>query len=107
LIARQLLHEGEKGVAARPYAPARVATEEAEAEGVRQATADLTDTERLVARVMPLRTLVARADTVHQALAPASLLLDPTRTRFEVALPLAHRVLAGRASSHQAKASTR
>ena len=61
---------------------------------VRQATADLADTERLVARVTHLRTIVAWADTVHQALEPASPLPDPTRTRFEVALRLAHRVLA-------------
>ena len=39
--------------AVRPYAPEQVATDEAEAEVVRQATSDLPDTDRLVARVTP------------------------------------------------------
>ena len=51
--------------AARPYAPEQVATDEAEAEVVRQATADLPDTDRLVARVTHLRTIVAWADAVQ------------------------------------------
>src|SRR5438093_11073209 len=51
---------------ARPYAPEHVATDEAEAELVRQATADRPDMERLVARVVHLRAIVAWVDTVHQ-----------------------------------------
>lgn len=82
--------------AARPYAPERVAADEAEAEVVRQATADLPDTDRLVARVTHLRAIVAWADTVQQDLEPLLAAPDKERTRFEAALALAHRVLADR-----------
>jgi Transposase domain (DUF772) len=82
--------------AGRPYAPERVAADEAEAEGVRQATADLPDTDRLVARVTHLRAIVAWADTVQQDLGPLLAAPDKERTRFEAALALAHRVLADR-----------
>jgi transposase len=82
--------------AVRPYAPERVAADEAEAEVVRQATADLPDTDRLVARVTPLRAIVAWADTVQQDLGPLLAAPDKERTRFEAALALAHRVLADR-----------
>jgi DDE family transposase len=73
-----------------------VATDEAEAELVRQATADLPDMERLVARVAHLRAMVAWADTVHQTLETLSTAPDPARTRFAAALTLAHHVLADR-----------
>jgi transposase len=82
--------------AARPYAPERVAAEEAEAEAVRQATADLPETDRLVTRVTHLRAIVAWADEVQQALEPVSMPPAPVRTRFEAALTLAHRILADR-----------
>jgi transposase len=82
--------------AARPYAPERVAADEAEVEVVRQATADLPDTDRLVARVTHLRAIVAWADEVQQTLGPAATPPAPVRTRFEAALTLAHRVLADR-----------
>ena len=82
--------------AARPYAPDRVAADEAEAELVRQATTDLPDMARLVARVAHVRAIVAWADTVHQALATLSTSDDPALTRFEVVLTLAHHVLADR-----------
>jgi len=82
--------------AARPYAPERVAAEEAEALQVRQATADLPDTDQLVARVTHLRAIVAWADEVQQVLGPGATLPEPVRTRFEAALTLAHRVLADR-----------
>ena len=82
--------------AARPYAPEQVAADATEAEVVRQATADLADTERLVARVMHLRAIVTWADAVQQALGPLPEAPDPARTRFEAALELAHRVLADR-----------
>ena len=82
--------------AARPYAPEQVATDAAEAEVVRQATADLPDTDRLVARVTHLRAIVTWADAVQQALGPLPVSPDMGRTRFEAALALAHRVLADR-----------
>jgi transposase len=82
--------------AARPYAPAQVAADEAEAEVVRQATADLPDTDRLVARVTHLRAIVTGADAVQQALGSLPVAPDKARTRFEAVLALAHRVLADR-----------
>ena len=82
--------------AARPYAPEQVAADEAEAEVVRQATADLPDTDRLVARVTHLRAIVTWADAVQQALGSLPVAPDKARTRFEAALALAHRVLADR-----------
>jgi hypothetical protein len=82
--------------AARPYAPEQVAADEAEAEVVRQATADLPDTDRLVARVTHLRAIVTWADAVQQALGSLPVAPDTARTRFEAALALAHRILADR-----------
>ena len=73
-----------------------MAADEAEAEVVRQVTADLPDTERLVARVAHLRTIVAWADTVHQTIATLATAPGPEWTRFEAALTLAHHVLADR-----------
>jgi Transposase DDE domain len=81
---------------ARPYGPQRVAAEEAEAARLREVTADLTDLERLAARVAHLRAIVAWADAVQQGLGPLPSPPDPGRTRFEAALALAHRVLADR-----------
>lgn len=80
----------------RPYAPQRVADEEAEAARLRQVTADLKDLDRLAARVAHLRAIVAWADGVQQALGPLPSPPDPVRTRFEAALALAHHVLADR-----------
>ncbi len=85
---------------ARRYAPERVAAEDAEAAAVRQATADLPDTERLVARVTHLRTIVAWADEVEQALGPAAA-RDAARRRFGEALLVAHHVLADREQPEQ------
>jgi Transposase DDE domain len=73
-----------------------VATDEAEAEVVRQATSDLPDTDRLVARVTHLRASVTWADAVQHALGPLPVAPDLGRTRCEAALALAHRVLADR-----------
>ena len=87
--------------AARPYAPAQVATDEAEAEVGRQATAALPDTDRLVARVTHLRAIVTWADAVQQALGSLPGAPDTARTRFEAALALAHRVLADRDAPDQ------
>jgi transposase len=82
--------------AARPYAPEQVAADEAEAEVVRQATADLPDTDRLVARVPHLRAIVTWADAVQQALGSLPVAPDTARPRFEAAWALAPRVLADR-----------
>lgn len=82
--------------AARPYAPEQVGTDEAEADLVRQATADLPATDRLVARVAHLRAIVAWADTMRQRLETLSTAPDPLWTRFEAILTLAHHVLADR-----------
>jgi transposase len=82
--------------AARPYAPDRVAAEEAEAEHVRQATADLKDVDRLAHRVAHLRTIVGWADALQHDLGPLPAPPDQARLRFEAALALAHRVLADR-----------
>jgi transposase len=82
--------------AARPYAPARVAAEEAEADDVRQATADLKDVDRLVHRVAHLRAIVGWAEVLQQDLGPLPASPKKERTRFEAALTLAHRVLADR-----------
>lgn len=82
--------------AARPYAPERVAVEEAEAAYVRRTTADLPDMDRLVHRVAHLRVIVAWADALQQDLGPLPASPAKERTRFEAALALAHRVLADR-----------
>ena len=63
---------------------------------VRQATADLSDPDRLVARVTHLRAMVTWADAVPQDLGPLPVVPDRVRTRCEAALALAHRVLADR-----------
>ena len=82
--------------AARPYAPERVAAAEAETERLRQATADLTDVDRLAHRVAHLRAMVAWADGLQQDLGPLPASPDQARSHFEAALVLAHRVLADR-----------
>ena len=87
---------------ARPYAPERVSAEVAAAEQIRQATADLNDTERLVQRVNHLRQIVHWADALQTTLGAAPQPPELTRQRFDEALALAHKVLADRA---QAKAT--
>ena len=82
--------------AARPYAPERVAVEEAEAADGRRTTADRPDMDRLVHRVAHLRAIVAWADALQQDLEPLPASPAKERTRFEAALALAHRVLADR-----------
>lgn len=81
---------------ARPYAPDRVAQEEAEAAQLRLVTSDLNATERLTLRVAHLRAIVAWADALQQALGPGPEGADRRRQRFEEALALAHKVLADR-----------
>jgi transposase len=79
--------------AALPYAPERVAQEEAEVIRLRSATADLPDVERLAHRVAHLRTLVAWAEELLPPGEPAVPELDPERLRLRQALDLAHKVL--------------
>ncbi len=79
---------------ARSYAAEQVAEAEGEVVRIRQATADLKDTERLLQRVAHLRRIVAWADEVQRTLGPVPADAEPTRQRFEEALSLAHHVLA-------------
>jgi transposase len=81
---------------ARPYGPERVAAEEAEAARLRDVTADLSDIDRLAARVAHLRAIVTWADGVQQTLEARPPQPETVRTRFEATLALAHRVLADR-----------
>ena len=89
--ARQQLLE-----AARPYAPQRVAAEEAEVARLRQVTADLKDVDRLAHRVAHLRAIVVWADALQHELGPLPASPDKVRSRFEAAVALAHHVLADR-----------
>ena len=86
---------------ARPYAPQRVAEEEAEATRLRQVTADLKDVDRLAHRVAHLRAIVAWAEALHRELGPAPVPPERVRQQFETALALAHRVLADRDAPDQ------
>lgn len=79
---------------AEPYAPERVAIETERAAEVRQATADLNNEERLLARVAHLRELVAWAEDLQQKLNAAAAPSDESRPRFDDALALAVKVLA-------------
>lgn len=65
-------------------------------EGVRQATVDLKDVDRLAPRVAHLRTMVGWADALQHGLGPLPAPPDQARRRVEAALALAHRVLADR-----------
>ncbi len=80
--------------ALRPYAPQRVAEEEAEATTIRTATADLKDEARLAQRVAHLRQIVVWADELVATLGPAAEQGDRRRQALEQALALAHKVLA-------------
>jgi len=82
-----------------PYAPQHVSEEAATAAQIRQASADLSDTERLVQRVNHLRQVVLWADELQTTLGASSQPPEPTRQRFDEALALAHKVLADRDES--------
>jgi transposase len=86
---------------ARPYAPQRVAEEEAKAAQVRQVTEDLKDEERLLQRVVHLRQIVAWADDLQQSLGQAPQTPDSNRNRFDDSLALAHKVLSDREHKDQ------
>jgi transposase len=81
--------------ALRPWASARVAEEEQQAEAIRVATEDATDTERLVRRVTHLRTILAWAEEIptQEAFRQAD---APAQQALRSALALAHKVLADR-----------
>lgn len=77
----------------RPYDPDGVEAAVAEAQRIRQATADLSDAERLLQRVHHLRQIVTWADEVQAQLGPMPH-PDRQRTQFETALATAHKLLA-------------
>ena len=79
--------------AAEPFAPERVEQEHAEAARLRQATADLSDAERLLHRVTHLQAIVAWAEALLPSLEPGTPEPDPARHRLRLALSLAHKVL--------------
>jgi transposase/DnaJ-domain-containing protein 1 len=85
--------------AARPYAPDRVAQEEAEAVRVRTSTAGLPDQERLLHRVTHLRAMVTWADELLGDLERQSAAVDMRLPRLREALDLAHKVLHDRDDS--------
>jgi len=85
--------------AAEPFAADQVTAERAHALAIRTATADLSDEERLLARVTQLRQIVAWADQVSSGLGPLPEELAPTRRAFADALALAHQILADRDNS--------
>ncbi len=83
---------------AAAYGPERTAAEQAKAIEIRQATADLSDRERLLHRVEHLRRITEWADGLRAHLGAVEA-DDTVRARFEQALALAHKVL----SDQQAK----
>lgn len=86
---------------ARPYAPQRVAVEEAEGVRIGEVSADLKDVDRLLHRVAHMRQIVVWADEVQRGLGPVPPEAGPERRRFEAALALAHQVLADRDNPDQ------
>ena len=77
-----------------PYAPEQAAAAQERAAEIRQATADLSNEERLLQRVVHLRELVVWAEGLQQALDAAGAPADTIRQRFDDALALAVKVLA-------------
>jgi transposase len=81
---------------AEPFAPDQVAAERAHALAIRTATSDLSDEERLLARVTHLRQIVAWADQLSNDLEPLLQEPSPARRACVAALALAHKILADR-----------
>jgi transposase len=81
---------------AEPFAPEQVKAERAHALAIRTATSDLSDEERLLARVTHLRQIVAWADLLSNALEPLPQESSPSRRALADALALAHKLLADR-----------
>lgn len=80
-------------LAVKPFAPQRVAEENARAESIRLVTDDASDKERLLQRVSHLQEVVAWVDTLAAEL-PAS--TERSWQRLQEALKVAHKVLADR-----------
>jgi transposase len=94
--------------ASRRLAPDEVAAHEARAAEVRQATADLKDEQRLLARVEHLREIVTwceawAARSAESAQQGVPLLSEPGQAAFSEALALAHKVLQDREPKAQDK----
>jgi transposase len=81
---------------AEPFAPDQVAAERAHALAIRSTTTELSDEERLLARVTHLRQIVAWADQVSSDLEPLPQQPTPERRAFADALALAHQILVNR-----------
>ncbi len=83
---------------AEPFAPDQVAAERAHALAIRTSTSDLSDEERLLARVSHLRQIVAWADQVSSELErlPQKQEPSPGCCAFADVLALAHKILADR-----------
>jgi transposase len=81
---------------AEPFAPNQVSAERAQALAIRTATSDLSDEERLLARVTHLRQIVAWADHLSSNLEPLPQEAASARRAFADALLLAHKLLADR-----------
>lgn len=81
--------------ALRPFAAARVAQEEQQAQSIRQGTEDAKDEERLVQRVAHLQAVLAWADEVpaQDTFAKGG---EKSQEQLRAALALAHKVLADR-----------
>ena len=85
---------------AEPFAPEQVAAERAHALAIRTATSDLSDEERLLARVTHLRQIVAWADLLRSDLEPLPQESSPSGRALADALALAHKLLAERDNPH-------
>jgi len=81
---------------AEPFAPDQVAAERAHALAIRTSTSDLSDEERLLARVTHLRQIVTWAEQLSSDLGPLPQESSPGRRCFADALALAHKILADR-----------
>jgi transposase len=79
-----------------PFAPEHVSAERAHALAIRTATSDLSDEERLLARVTHLRQIVEWAEQLSSDLGPLPQEPSPARRAFVGALALAHKILADR-----------
>jgi len=81
---------------AEPFAPEHVSAERAHALAIRTATTDLSDEERLLARVTHLRQIVAWVDLLSRDLGRLPQEPFPPRPALVDALALAHKLLADR-----------
>jgi transposase len=81
---------------AEPFAADQAAAERAHALAIRTATSDLSDEERLLARVSHLRQIVTWADQIAAELRPLPEPAPPERRAFAATLALAHKILADR-----------